>query len=89
MTSIGGIFENLARGKRRILRRIRLLSGQQIWLSASRMSDGQLMIVASNSNEMPRDAIFQCLKCWSNEAMFQCLKSQGFDFEKTRLRTTT
>ena len=85
VTSVGAIFENLARGKRRILRRTRLLSGQQIWLSASRMSDGKLMIVASNLNEMPSDAIFQYLKRWSIETMFQCLKSQGFDFEKTRL----
>lgn len=57
--------------------------GVQIYISAMRLKDGELLIVASN--DLAKNPIIHYAKRWEIETLFSCLKGRGFDLEATRL----
>lgn len=63
-------------GKRSVL-------GSQLYLSALRLPDGELLIIATNDE--PGFAIRKYALRWEIETLFGCLKSKGFNFESTHI----
>ena len=82
-TPVRSLFANITPGKRRILRHRREVSGEWVWLSGSKLSSGELLIVASN--HYTPDPIGTYRLRWEIENLFQCLKGRGFHWEDTRL----
>ena len=66
----------MLKGKRR-------LGKQAVYLSALRLDDGELLILASSHK--PEDALERYAYRWEIETLFACLKGRGFRFEGTRL----
>ncbi len=56
---------------------------QKIYLSALRLSDGELLIVATD--RLLKDPIAHYGQRWEIETLFGCLKSKGFNFEDTHI----
>lgn len=77
------LFHNLKPGEQRILRDKRKLWKQTVYLSALRLSDGELLIVATD--QLLADPIALYGNRWQIETLFGCLKSKGFNFEETHL----
>jgi hypothetical protein len=65
------------------LKGLRPVYGHKLFISGMRLSDGEYLIVVSNSDE--RCAIEVYGLRWEIETLFGCLKSKGFRFEETRL----
>lgn len=63
-------------GKRKIL-------GHELYIAGLRLTDGDLLIVATN--ESPGDAIKIYGFRWEIETLFSCLKGRGFNFEDTHI----
>ena len=61
----------------------RKLMGEEVYLSALRMPDGELLIVATD--ELSCFAIKKYGLRWEIETLFACLKSKGFNFEDTHI----
>ncbi|MDP3561641.1 MAG: IS4 family transposase, partial [Legionellaceae bacterium] len=80
---IDGLFYDLKPGEHRVIQNKRKLWKQQVYLSALRLTDGKLLIVATDSL-MP-DPILHYAKRWEIETLFSCLKSRGFNFEDTHI----
>jgi hypothetical protein len=80
---IHALFYDLRPGKQRILQDKRKLWKQKVYLSALRLSDGKLLIVATDN--LLVDPIGLYGKRWEIETLFACLKSKGFSFEETHL----
>ena len=78
---IDRLFYDLKPGEHRVIQNKRKLWKQQVYLSALRLTDGELLIVATDSL-MP-DPILHYAKRWEIETLFSCLKSRGFNFEDT------
>ena len=76
-------FHDLKPGQSRVYRKARRVSGQRVWLSALRLGNGELLILAANQ------PVAQPLKIyalrWKIEVLFQALKGRGFELEQTRL----
>ncbi len=77
------LFRGLKSGESQILLGRRQLMGQPVYLSALRLSDGDLLIVATNQEDT--DSLKRYADRWEIETLFSCLKSRGFNFEDTRL----
>lgn len=78
------VFANLRIGETRILRGKRVLWGATaVYVSATRLEDGALLILASSS--LPKTALTDYAKRWSIETLFGILKSQGFRLEDTHM----
>lgn len=77
------LFRDLSVGSQRILPDPRKLWEQTVYLSALRLSDGELLIVATDS--LMADPIGHYGKRWEIETLFGCLKSKGFNFEDTHI----
>jgi len=77
------LFHDLQSGSQRILSDARKLWGQAVYLSALRLPDGELLIVATDS--LLPDPIGHYGKRWEIETLFGCLKSKGFNFEDTHI----
>ena len=54
-----------------------------VYLSALRLEDGELLILASS--QQPEGALNRYIHRWEIETLFACLKGRGFRFESTRL----
>ena len=80
------LFYDLAVGEQRILRDKRKLLKRQAYLSALKLNDGKLLIVASD--KLLADPIGLYGKRWEIETLFGCLKSKGFYFEDTHMVKT-
>lgn len=80
---IDTLFYDLKAGEQRILQDKRKLWKQKVYLSALRLSDGELLIVATD--KLLEDPILLYGKRWQIETLFGCLKSKGFGFEETRI----
>lgn len=61
----------------------RLLGKHSVYLSGLRLSDGELLIVASD--RFDREAIRIYGLRWEIETLFGCLKGRGFKLEETRV----
>lgn len=85
-TTIDALFYELKPGEQRFLKGLRKLMQQQVYLSALRLADGELLIVATNKQN--DDPIGLYSRRWEIETLFSCLKGRGFRFEDTRITQT-
>ena len=80
---VKALFRGLRPTEERILWGSRDLMGEMVYLSALKMPDGDLLIVATN--EQSGFAIKKYGMRWEIETLFACLKSKGFNFEATHI----
>ncbi len=59
------------------------LCGQSVYLAGLRLSDGEHVIVATNSFKEEAIQIYGLR--WEIESLFGCFKSKGFNFEDTHM----
>ena len=83
---VDALFYGLKPGERLSLQGKRLLLGQWVYLSGSRLPCGELMIVASPVDD--GCAITMYCERWEIETFFQNLKSRGFNLEDTHIIKT-
>lgn len=76
-------FRDLKRGQHRQLRKTCQISGQWVWLSAMRLDDDELLLLASNRRYPDPFAVYSLR--WEIENLFQSLKGRGFHWEDTRI----
>jgi hypothetical protein len=77
------LFRFLKVGEQRIIRDARTVTDVAVYLSALRLEDGKLLIIASSKLiEQPLEAY---AKRWEIETLFSCLKERGFNLEDTRI----
>lgn len=77
------LFHDVQPGSERVLSGVRQLWGEAVYLSALRLADGELLIVATD--RLLPDPIARYGKRWEIETLFGCLKSKGFNFEDTHI----
>lgn len=80
---IDALFYHLKPGEFSALAGRRRLMGRALYLSALRLKDGKLLIIASTN--APKKALERYGLRWQIETLFACLKGRGFRFEATRL----
>jgi len=77
------LFWSLKAGETQRLDGVRNMNGVDVYLSALRLQDGELLIVAAgNASD---HAIESYARRWQIETLFSCLKSRGFNFEDTHV----
>lgn len=77
------LFRTLKPGETLVLAGARKMTGTAVYLSALRLDDGELLIVATAKPCV--DAIETYALRWQIETLFGCLKSRGFNFEDTHV----
>ncbi len=77
------LFRTLKPGESLVLAGVRKMTGTAVYLSALRLDDGELLIVATAKPCL--DAIETYALRWQIETLFGCLKSRGFNFEDTHV----
>ena len=82
-TRVDQLFYTLKPGEALCLPQLRPLGQCQVCLSALRLADGELLIVASGG--LAQDAITVYGLRWEIETLFGCLKGRGFKLEETRV----
>lgn len=82
-TRVDRLFYTLKPGEIGQLRQLRPLGQCKVYLSALRLADGELLIVASHN--LDQDAIKIYGLRWEIETLFGCLKGRGFKLEETRV----
>jgi hypothetical protein len=82
-TRVDCLFYTLKPGDIKHLSQLRPLGQCKVYLSALRLADGELLIVASN--RLTQDAIQIYGLRWEIETLFGCLKGRGFKLEETRV----
>lgn len=80
---IDTLFYDLKSGEKRVLQDKRKVWKQKVYLSALRLSDGELLIVATDV--LMDDPVLHYGKRWEIETLFGCLKTKGFNFEDTHI----
>jgi len=80
---IDTLFYDLKPGEQRAIADRRKIWGHRVYLAALRLSDGDLLIVATNQE--PEGAIKIYGLRWEIETLFGCLKGRGFHFEDTHV----
>lgn len=80
---VDSLFRNVKVDEQRVLSGTRRIWKEAVYLSALRLSDGDLLMVATD-HEM-KDPIAHYAKRWQIETLFGCLKSKGFHFEDTHI----
>lgn len=80
---IGALFYDLKPGEQRVLQDKRKLWKQTVYLSALRLADGELLIVAMD--HLVDKPIEYYARRWEIETLFSCLKGRGFNFEDTHM----
>lgn len=80
---VEALFRGLKPMEERILWANRELMGEAVYLSALKMPDGELLIVATD--ERSSFVIKKYGLRWEIETLFGCLKSKGFNFEDTHI----
>jgi hypothetical protein len=78
------LFQDLQVGQTKILRHQRLLWGHWLYIAATRLEDGSLLVVATQS--APKSALTDYAKRWGIETLFGILKTRGFCLESTHLQ---
>jgi hypothetical protein len=78
-----GLFHALKPGETLVLAGARKMTGTAVYLSALRLDDGELLMVATPKPCV--DAIETYALRWQIETLFGCLKSRGFNFEDTHV----
>ena len=80
---VNTLFRLLPVGETQILLGERELFDTRVFLSALRLADGELLIVATATSGC--DAIRSYALRWEIGTLFGCLKSKGFNFEDTHI----
>lgn len=80
---LNGLFYDLKQNEQKVLQGKRKLWKTEIYISASKNDNRELMIIATNTN--PDISIQTYLKRWEIETLFGCLKGRGFNFEDTHI----
>jgi hypothetical protein len=75
------MFASLKVGERRTLSGKRWIWGRQVYVVATRLEDGELLILATN--EHPQAALADYRLRWGIETLFAALKTRGFNLEST------
>lgn len=81
------LFAHLRPGQTQVLTQPRSLWQQSVWIAALRLSDGELLVVATS--DAPDQAISDYGLRWQIETLFGCLKRRGFCLESTHLTQPT
>lgn len=85
MINISRCFDGIQKnGEIKHLKRRKVIYGNRVYLSAVRLPDQSLLIVASNTFQ-GADLLEKYRQRWQIEMLFSCLKTRGFDFEATHL----
>ena len=74
-------------GKTVILPKKRLIMGCKLYIIATRLDSGELLIVLTNDS--PELALERYATRWEIETLFSALKKRGFNFENTHLSKPT
>ena len=77
------LFADVQIGQTKILRQKRRLWGHWVYIAATRLTDGGLLVVATQS--FPSSAIADYAKRWGIETLFGIFKTRGFCLESTHL----
>lgn len=77
------LFADLPVGQTKVLRHKRRLWGHWVYIAATRLADGELLVVATQS--APKSAIADYAKRWGIETLFGIFKTRGFCLESTHL----
>ena len=77
------IFRHLKKEQSRVSHKPRTVWGHKLYLSAKRLFDGELLVVASTTYSP--SALSTYAHRWQIEILFECLKGRGFNLENTRL----
>lgn len=77
------LFFLLKRGEKIAIKEPRKVTGVSVYLTAMRLDDGELLIIASS--KAGDNAIEIYGKRWEIETLFSCLKSRGFNLEDTHI----
>ena len=83
LVSARQLFWSLKVGETQQLKGARNMNGVDVYLSALRLPDGELLIVATGKAD--DNAIENYARRWQIETLFSCLKSRGFNFEDTHV----
>jgi hypothetical protein len=75
------LFANLQVGEHRILSGKRWVWGRRVYIVATRLEDGELLIIATNCR--PKTALMDYRLRWGIETLFAALKTRGFNLEST------
>lgn len=78
------VFAHLEPGETQSLTKRRRLWGRWVYVSATRLTDHQLLVVATD--QAPESAIADYALRWSIETLFGIFKSRGFCLEETSMR---
>jgi transposase len=81
---VKSLFRHLKAAEHCTIEEPRLITGVWVYLTALRLSDGELLIIASSKND-GRQALEYYKERWQIETLFGCLKSRGFNLEETRV----
>jgi len=84
-TSVKSLFRNIRNGRRKTFKKTFNIWGLELYISVSKNSKGELMVIASNINT--RHVLKYYLKRWSIELLFKYLKKNGFNIEDTHITT--
>jgi hypothetical protein len=75
------VFANLTVGEQRILSGKLWVWGRRVYVVATRLEDGELLIIATNHR--PKTALADYRLRWGIETLFAALKTRGFNLEST------
>lgn len=80
---VASLFYDLKPGDMRTLTGKRVVYGNRVYLTGSRLTSGELMVVASLTDKACAINVYK--ERWEIETLFQNLKSRGFDMESTHM----
>lgn len=80
---IDALFYGLAVNEQLVIKGKRNVWGHSLFLAGLRLTDGDLLIIATDKN--PEDALKIYGLRWEIETLFGCLKGRGFHFEDTHI----
>jgi hypothetical protein len=75
------VFASLRAGETRILSGKRWVWGRRVYVIATRLADGELLILATDHH--PQTALADYRLRWGIETLFSALKTRGFNLEST------
>ena len=81
---VQNLFRYLKAAEQLTLEDSRLITGVLVYLTALRLSDGELLIIASSKKD-GQQAVEYYKERWQIETLFSCLKSRGFNLEDTHV----
>ena len=84
-TKVSNLFRSVGIHEHKMLKSKQIIGNSDVYLSGTRSSNGELLIVASNSRDVANTVSMYGVR-WEIENLFQSLKTRGFNFEDTHLK---